>query len=98
MYIPHMKQGKSQFTPNFQLCFFIIYSIGLLASIALVLAAIMAVVYILNLTMTVIGEGIAHIASLYSSSDSFTKLLLLCILGYILYRVGRAAICKRGVR
>jgi len=87
MIIPEQKQHSASFTPNIQLCVYIIFAIGVAATCGLVVGAIIAVSYLINLAMTVLVESVAHISQLYTTSDSFTKLLILCIIGYCLLKL-----------
>jgi hypothetical protein len=80
---------KTQLSLNYQMCVYLIFSIGVLATGALILAGLVALAFLLNLSITVFCEVAGHIGALYSSADSFTKLLMLCIVGYVLFRVCR---------
>ena len=82
-------QQASIFAPNIQLCVLLIFAIGVIASFLLVIAALVAAAYILNLAMMSISELATHIAALYNGSDSLVKLLILCIIGYILAYLAR---------
>jgi hypothetical protein len=80
-----------QFAPNMQLCVLIVFAVGVVASFMLIIAALVATAYILNLAMMSISELATHIATLYNGSDSLVKLLILCIFGSILARLARSA-------
>jgi hypothetical protein len=80
-----------QFAPNAQLCVLIIFAIGVIASFLLVIAALIAAAYVLNLAMTAISELATSITTLYNGSDSLVKLLLICIIGYVLARLACSA-------
>lgn len=80
---------QTRFIPSPKMCIGIIFCFGVIASIALLLAALLAVSYLLNLTLAVIGEVAAHIAALYASSDNVVKLLMLCLVAYAAVKIGR---------
>ena len=88
-----MKTAYKTLSLNYQMCVYIIFSIGVLATGALILAGLVALAFLLNLAISVFCEIAGHISNLYTSADSFTKLLMLCILGYVLFRVYRH-VCK----
>jgi vacuolar-type H+-ATPase subunit I/STV1 len=83
--------SKTLFTPNIQTMSLIIFAIGIITTFALLIAAIVSVAWLLNLAMSVVCEIAGHISTLYSGSDSFTRLLIICIIGYALARVARSA-------
>lgn len=84
-------QSKTLFVPNIQMISLVIFAIGLVATFALLIAAIVAAAWLLNLAMTTVCEIAGHISSLYTSSDHLTQLLILCVAGYVLARVARSA-------
>lgn len=84
-------QSKTLFTPNLQMVSLAIFAIGIITTFALLIAAIVAVAWLLNLAMSVVCELAANITTLYTSSDSFVKLLIICIIGYVLARIARRA-------
>lgn len=84
-------QSKTLFVPNIQTLTIAVFAIGLVATFTLLIAAIVAAAWLLNLAMTVVCEIAGHISSLYSGSDHLTQLLILCIIGYVLARVVRRA-------
>jgi hypothetical protein len=68
--------------------------VGVIASVLtfgtlalVVLAAVVAIAYFLNLTVEVLVSLCAHIATLYNHSDSAVQLLMVCIAGYLLLKV-----------
>src|SRR5689334_23035193 len=85
------KQTTIHFAPNLQLCVLIIFAIGVVASFLLFLGALVLAAYVLNLAMSTLSELTQTITALYSGADSLVKLLLLCILGYLLLRLIRSA-------
>lgn len=85
------KQTTMHFTPNLQLCLYLIFAIGVVASFLLFLGALVFAASMLNLAMSTLNELAQTIVALYSGSDSLVKLLLLCILGYLLLRLIRSA-------
>jgi hypothetical protein len=80
-----------QFAPNMQLCVLLFFAIGVIASFLLVIAALVAAAYILNLAMNAISELATSMTTLYNGSGSLVKLLILCIIGYVLARLARSA-------
>jgi hypothetical protein len=84
-------QQAPSFAPNIQLCVLLVFAIGVITSFLLVIAALVAAAYILNLAMVSISELATHIAALYNESDSLVKLLLICIIGYVLAWLARSA-------
>lgn len=84
-------QSKTLFIPNLQILTIAVFAIGLVATFTLLIAAIVAAAWFLNLAMSVVCEIAGHISSLYSSSDHLTQLLILCVVGYVLMRVARSA-------
>jgi hypothetical protein len=84
-------QSKTLFVPNIQMVSLAIFAIGIISTFALLIGAIVAVAWLLNLAMTAVCEIAGHISTLYTGSDSFTRLLIICIIGYALARVIRSA-------
>lgn len=75
-----------------------VFAIGVLASFALVIGAVVAVAWLITLAMTAICEASNTIGALYSGSDSIVKLLIIAALAYCLasaVRVG-AKLWKAG--
>jgi len=73
--------------PDTRLIIAIIFSIGVVASIALVLAAVIAAAYLLNVAVSALGELAGNIASVYSRSDSLMQFFMLFIGCYIAFRM-----------
>lgn len=84
-------EKQSKFTPNAQLGIMLVFSLGVLAAIALLIAALVAVAWFLNLAMATVAELSSNISALYGHSDAFTQFLLVCVVGYCLARVIRSA-------
>ncbi|GCE15317.1 hypothetical protein [Tengunoibacter tsumagoiensis] len=82
------KQGTS-FRPNMQLCFCIVFGVGVVACFTLLAASLFVAAYVLNLACTAFFESITYLTTLYSGSDSLVKFLLICLFGYAILRVGR---------
>ena len=82
---------RSKFTPSVQTGILVIFSLGVLTSITLIIAALVAVAWLLNLAMTAIAELSTNIAHLFTHADPFTQLLLLCVVGYCLFKLARSA-------
>jgi 4-amino-4-deoxy-L-arabinose transferase-like glycosyltransferase len=55
---------------------------GIIALVALVVAALVALVWFVSLCVTVIVELGTHIALLYTQSDPVVKLLMLVLIAY----------------
>lgn len=70
------------------LCY-IIFSIGIVASLALIIAAVVAVAYMLALAMTELCQLASTISDLYHHADSFTQLIVLCLLAFLTYKLVR---------
>lgn len=70
------------------LCY-LIFSIGIVASVALIIAAVVAVAYLLDLAMTELCQFAANISELYHHADSFVQLLVLCLLAFLCYTLVR---------
>ena len=79
-----MQVNKTLINTNV-LCY-IIFSIGIIGSVALIIGAIVAVAYILNKAVIFLCQTVASTASLYHHADSLVQLIILCILGFIAYK------------
>lgn len=86
-----IEKQQSRFTPNLQVCFVAVFGLGVISAFALVIAALVAVAYLLNLAMGVLVECCTHIAALYAGSDSAIKLFILFLIGYCLVKLVRSA-------
>ena len=81
--------------PNaLQICLVAIFTLGTVTVVALALAALFAISYLLNLTVSAIAESMHHIAVLYSGSDSLTKVIILLLGGWCLFKLARSAVCS----
>jgi len=87
----NLAEKQTAFIPNVQLCIGFVFSVGVVACVGLLLGALIAAAYLLNLTMTVLVETGQHIGDLYQRSDPAMQLLILVIVGYCLYRFFRSA-------
>jgi hypothetical protein len=70
-------------------------SIGVVACVGLVLGALVAAAYLLNLTMTVLVETGQQIGALYQRSDPAMQLLMLFIVGCCIFKAGRLAYLRK---
>lgn len=80
---------RSIFTPNLQTVSAAIFIIGLVTTFFLVIAALLALAWFLNFAMSVVCQIAVNMSHLYSSSNSITQLLFICVFGYSLYHVAR---------
>lgn len=85
--LPHV---QSSFTPDMSKFLPAIFVLGFCTLCALALVALVAVAYLLNLTVSVFFEVAAHLQVLYSSSDNLIKLLFIALVAFILYRFMKA--------
>jgi magnesium-transporting ATPase (P-type) len=94
-----MQQIKS-FQPDTRLIVGIIFSVGVVASLALVLGALIAVAYLLNVAVSALGELASNITSVYGRSDSTMQFFMLFLMFYGVFHVVRFVtrpyITKRG--
>lgn len=93
--VKNLAEQQTAFIPNVQLCIGFVFSIGVVACVGLLLGALIAVAYLLNLTVTVIVELSQHIASTYVHADPTVQFLMVCVAGYILYRFFRSAFLQQ---
>lgn len=70
-------------TLNVQTLCYIIFSIGIVSSVALIIGAIVGVAYLLNRAMIALVDISRNISLLYHHADSFVQLLILCLLAFI---------------
>lgn len=82
---------KTDFEPNFKTAVAIIFCIGVLASAAIVLGALVAAAYLLTLTISAFAEAVTTIEHLYASSNSIVQLLMILIAGYLVARLAKFA-------
>jgi hypothetical protein len=86
-------QNKIIFTPSTFAC--AIFTIGTIATFALAIVALVAVAWLLNLAMTVVCQVAENIQHLYMHADSLTQLLILCAIGYCVFRMVRLATVRK---
>jgi hypothetical protein len=91
----NLAEKQTAFLPNRQLCIGFVFSIGVVACVGLLLGALIAVAYLLNVTVTVIAELGQHIASTYTHADPTVQLFMLCIAGYLIYRFFRSVFLQK---
>jgi hypothetical protein len=87
----NLAEKQTAFIPNIQLCIGFVFSVGVLACVGLLLGALIAAAYLLNLTVAVLVETGQHIADLYQHSDPTMQLLMLIIIGYCIFQASRKA-------
>ncbi len=85
----NLAEQQTAFIPNVQLC------IGVVACVGLLLGALIAAAYLLNLTVTLLCEIADHIATLYQHSDPAMQLLMLFIVGYCIFKAARSVYLRR---
>jgi hypothetical protein len=85
-------QNKSAFQPNVQVCIGIIFSLGVVAGVALLLGALIVAAYLLNVAVGAVAELASHITSVYSRSDSLMQFFMLFLLFYGVFHVGRSVL------
>jgi hypothetical protein len=72
---------------NTQTFCYIIFSIGIIGSVALIIGAMVAIAYILDKAVIFLCQTVASITSLYHHADSLVQLIILCILAFIAYKL-----------
>ncbi len=60
---------------------------GTVGCLAMILAAVIAVAYLLNLAVIAVVELIAHLADVYMHADSFTKVICWILVVFLLSKV-----------
>jgi hypothetical protein len=80
---------QQSFQPDTRLVISIVFSIGVIASLALILGALIAVAYLLNVAVSALAELASNIASVYNRSDSLMQFFMLFIGCYIAFHVVR---------
>jgi hypothetical protein len=83
---------SKKFCPDPSLVIMLIFSFGVIMAVMLLLLALVAAAYLLNVTVSALSETVSTLHLLYGRSDSLTQLLLLTIIGYCVVRAGRSAI------
>lgn len=58
--------------------------VGVLGCVAMILAAVVAAAYLLNLAVSAVVELIAHLAAVYMHADSFTKVICWILVIFLL--------------
>src|ERR1700676_2838418 len=64
-----------------------VFALGTLTLEALVVGAFIDCIYIVNLALTSIAEFVTTLSTLYTSSDSFVKLIMWLVLLCILWKI-----------
>ncbi len=87
------------FQPDTRLVIALIFSLGVVASFALVLGALIMAAYLLNLAVSALVELATNITSVYNRSDSLMQFFMLFLGCYIAFHVVRHVarpLSKRG--
>lgn len=95
MIILEKPSSHPQFVPNMQTCMYLIFSIGVIATVILILGLLYLAALLLNLVVAACGEAIHQIGALYLQSDSLTRLIMLVVIGCVLYRVARSLLARK---
>lgn len=80
---------QQSFQPDTRLVISIIFSIGVVASIALILCALIVAAYLLNIAVSALAELAGNIASVYNRSDSLMQFFMLFLMLYCAFHVVR---------
>jgi len=91
----NLAEKQTAFIPNIQLCIGFVFSVGVIACVGLVLSALMAAAYLLNLTMTVIAELGCSIASTYAHVDPTVQCFMLAIAGFCILKFFRCVFLQK---
>jgi len=91
----NLAEKQTAFIPNVQLCIGFVFSIGVVACVGLLLGALIAAAYLLNLTMTVIAELGEHIASTYVHADPAVQFFMLVIAGFCVFKFFRSVFLRK---
>lgn len=87
--IENQSSEQSRFVPSAQTCMFLIFCIGVVATFALIVGAIVAAAYVLNLAVATLLTLASSIITLYNHSDPVIQLLMLVLAGYCLVKLVR---------
>jgi hypothetical protein len=69
-----------------------VFTVGIVSCMAMMFAALILAAYLLNLTIAAICETVNHIASVYSSTDSLSKIIVWFLVVLILFKVALSAL------
>ncbi len=83
------QSSQTRFVPNAQTCMLLIFSMGVIATFALIVGAIVVVAYVLNLAVQTLVTFTSTIVTLYAHSDSAIQLLMIVLAGYCLIKLVR---------
>ena len=75
-----------------------VFTLGTVAFVCLAAAALVAAMYVVSLAVGTLAELSHTIATTYAHSDSPTQLLMLCILGFVLFKLFKYAVRFSPVR
>jgi hypothetical protein len=89
MIIIENPSSQSRFVPNAQTCMFLIFCIGVVATFALIVGAIVAAAYVLNLAVATLVTLASAIDTLYLHADPAIQLLMIVLAGYCLVKLVR---------
>ena len=85
-----LRYKKTTFQPNMQLVSAYIYLLGVLAAFGIILVALWAVAYLLNLVVRSICEIGADIQHVFASSSAPLQLFIILLFAYSGYRLFKA--------
>lgn len=87
MIIIENQSSQSQFVPSAQTCMLLVFCMGVVATFALIVGAIVAAAYMLNLAVATVVGLASTIATLYMRSDPAIQLLMIVLAGYCLVKL-----------
>ena len=93
--IENQSSGQSRFVPHAQTCMFLIFCIGVAATFTLIVGAIVAVAYVLNLAVSTVITLASTIATLYGHADPAIQLLMIVLAGYCLVKLVRFFLLRK---
>jgi hypothetical protein len=64
-----------------------ILTVGVISCIAMIFAALLAAAYLLNLALSACVELVSHLASVYSSADSLSKIVVWFLVVLIFFKL-----------
>jgi hypothetical protein len=63
-----------------------VLTVGVVSCIAMIFAALLAAAYLLNLALSACVEFVSHLASVYNSADSLSKIVVWFLVVLILFK------------
>ncbi len=64
-----------------------VLTVGVVGCLAIILSAVIAVAYLLNLTISAVCELVTHLSLVYNQGDSLVKLLCWVIIAFLLTKI-----------